>query len=98
MYFDWLNTFLEVAREKSFSRAGEKLHVTQPSISAQMKSLETHLGHRLFDRGGRKVTLTASGQNLPAICRGIPAAVQASAIFVGRPGANASGHTGGERE
>lgn len=62
MYFDWLNTFLEVAREKSFSRAGEKLHVTQPSISAQMKSLETHLGHRLFDRGGRKVTLTASGR------------------------------------
>lgn len=62
MYFDWLNTFLEVAREKSFSRAGEKLHVTQPSISAQVRSLETHLGHRLFDRGGRKVTLTASGR------------------------------------
>jgi DNA-binding transcriptional LysR family regulator len=62
MYFDWLNTFLEVAREKSFSRAGEKLHVTQPSISAQIRSLETHLGHRLFDRGGRKVTLTASGR------------------------------------
>ncbi len=62
MYFDWLNTFLEVAREKSFSRAGEKLHVTQPSISAQIRSLETNLGHRLFDRGGRKVTLTASGR------------------------------------
>lgn len=62
MDFDWLNTFLEVARQKSFSRAGEKLHVTQPSISAQIRSLETHLGHRLLDRGGGKVTLTAAGR------------------------------------
>jgi DNA-binding transcriptional LysR family regulator len=62
MDFDWLNTFLTVAREKSFSRAGEKLHVTQPSISAQIRSLETHVGHRLLDRGGGKVTLTAAGK------------------------------------
>jgi len=62
MDFDWLNTFLEVARQKSFSRAGERLHVTQPSISAQIRSLETYLGHRLLDRGGSKVTLTAAGR------------------------------------
>jgi DNA-binding transcriptional LysR family regulator len=62
MDFDWLNTFLEVARQKSFSRAGEKLHVTQPSISAQIRSLETYLGHRLLDRGGSKVMLTAAGK------------------------------------
>jgi DNA-binding transcriptional LysR family regulator len=62
MDFDWLNTFLEVARQKSFSRAGEKLRVTQPSISAQIRSLETHLGYRLLDRGGGKVTLTAAGR------------------------------------
>jgi DNA-binding transcriptional LysR family regulator len=62
MDFDWLNTFLEVARQKSFSRAGEKLHVTQPSISAQIRALETHLGHRLLERGGGKVTLTPAGK------------------------------------
>ena len=62
MDFDWLTTFLEVARQKSFSRAAERLHVTQPSISAQIKALETHLGHRLLDRGGGKVTLTAAGR------------------------------------
>jgi DNA-binding transcriptional LysR family regulator len=62
MDFDWLSTFLEVARQKSFSRAGEKLHLTQPSISAQIRALETHLGHRLLDRGGGKVTLTAAGR------------------------------------
>ncbi len=62
MDFDWLNTFLEVARQKSFSRAGEKLNVTQPSISAQIRALETHVGHRLLERGGGKVTLTAAGR------------------------------------
>jgi DNA-binding transcriptional LysR family regulator len=60
--FDWLTTFLEVARQKSFSRAAEKLHVTQPSISAQIRALESHLGQRLLDRGGGKVTLTAAGK------------------------------------
>lgn len=60
--FDWLTTFLEVARQKSFSRAAEKLHVTQPSISAQIRSLEENLGHRLLNRGGGKVTLTAAGK------------------------------------
>ncbi len=62
MNFDWLTTFLEVARQKSFSRAAEKLHVTQPSISAQIRALESHLGHRLLDRGGGKVTLTTAGK------------------------------------
>jgi DNA-binding transcriptional LysR family regulator len=62
MDFDWLSTFLEVAREKSFSRAAERMHVTQPSISAHIRSLEDYLGHRLLDRGGGKVTLTAAGR------------------------------------
>jgi DNA-binding transcriptional LysR family regulator len=62
MDFDQLKTFLEVSRQKSFSRAAEKLHVTQPSISAQIRSLETYLGQRLLERGGGKVTLTAAGR------------------------------------
>src|SRR5580698_1163276 len=62
MDFDQLKTFLEVSRQKSFSRAAEKLYVTQPSISAQIRALETFLGHRLLERGGGKVTLTASGR------------------------------------
>lgn len=60
--FDHLRTFLEVSRNKSFSRTAEKLHVTQPSISAQIRSLETSIGHRLLERGGGKVTLTAAGR------------------------------------
>ena len=53
---------MEVSRLKSFSRAADRLSVTQPSVSAQIRSLETFLGFRLFERGGGKVTLTAAGR------------------------------------
>jgi DNA-binding transcriptional LysR family regulator len=62
MDFDQLRTFLEVARHRSFSRAGEKLSLTQPAISAQIRSLETEVGAQLFDRSGGKVTFTAAGR------------------------------------
>ena len=51
-----------MTRQKSFSRAAEKLHVTQPSVSAQIRALESYVGHRLLDRGGGKVTLTGAGK------------------------------------
>jgi DNA-binding transcriptional LysR family regulator len=62
MDFNWLTTFLEVSRQRSFSKAGKKLQLTQPSISAQIRALESFLGHRLLNRGGGKVTLTAAGR------------------------------------
>jgi DNA-binding transcriptional LysR family regulator len=60
--FEQLRTFLEVSRLRSFSRAAEKLSVTQPAISAQIRSLETEVGARLFDRDGGKVTFTSAGR------------------------------------
>jgi len=62
MDFEQLRTFLEVSRHKSFSRAGEKLSLTQPAISAQIRTLETEVGTQLFDRSGGKVTFTAAGR------------------------------------
>src|ERR1700752_3290184 len=62
MDFEQLPTFLEVSRLRSFSRAAEKLMVTQPAISAQIRTLETEVGARLFDRDGGKVTFTAAGK------------------------------------
>lgn len=47
---------------RSFSRAAEKLMVTQPAISAQIRTLENEVGARLFDRDGGKVTFTAAGK------------------------------------
>ncbi|HEY5893953.1 MAG TPA: transcriptional activator NhaR [Chthoniobacterales bacterium] len=64
---DWLNFhhlryFWVVAREGSLRRASEVLHVSQPSISAQIHQLEDSLGEKLFDRRGRKLVLTQMGQ------------------------------------
>ncbi|MGZ4819838.1 MAG: LysR substrate-binding domain-containing protein [Terriglobales bacterium] len=62
MDFDQLETFLEVARLSSFSRAAEKRFRTQPAISAQIRALEDEIGARLLDRSGGKVSLTAAGK------------------------------------
>ncbi len=62
MDFDQLETFLEVARHASFSRAAEKRFRTQPAISSQIRALEEEIGAKLFDRSGGKVSLTAPGK------------------------------------
>src|SRR5213082_38877 len=62
MDFDQLETFQEVARLSSFSRAAEKRFRTQPAISSQIRALEEEVGARLLDRSGGKVSLTASGK------------------------------------
>jgi DNA-binding transcriptional LysR family regulator len=62
MDFDQLETFLEVARHTSFSRAAEKRFRTQPAISSQIRALEEEIGARLFDRSGGRVALTAAGK------------------------------------
>ena len=51
MTFDQLRAFEAVASQKSFRRAGEILHLTQPAISKQIRALETELEERLFERG-----------------------------------------------
>jgi DNA-binding transcriptional LysR family regulator len=64
MELDQVTAFLEVARNQSFSRAAEKLYRTQPAISAQIRSLEEEFGQKLFDRLGRRIFLTPSGEVL----------------------------------
>ena len=59
-----LEVFLSVAQEKSFSRAAESLHRTQPAVSQAVRRLETELGEPLFDRSSKDGTLTAAGKVL----------------------------------
>ncbi len=57
-----LEYFVEAAREKNISRAAEKLHVSQPAISKQLKMLEDELGTKLFRRSIYQIELTTEGQ------------------------------------
>ena len=64
---DWLNYhhllyFWTVAKEGGVSRAAERLHLTQPTLSSQIKKLESSLGSKLFDRVGRSLVPTETGQ------------------------------------
>jgi DNA-binding transcriptional LysR family regulator len=58
-----LNTFIEVAKEKSVSKAADKLHVTQPAISMQIKQLEDVFGLALIEPSGRNIQLTPAGED-----------------------------------
>jgi len=62
MDFDQLNTFMEVAKLGSFSRAAEKVLRSQPAVSAQIRQLEQEYGHKLFDRSTKSVRLTPAGE------------------------------------
>lgn len=66
MDLDQLNSFLEVAKHSSFSKAAERCFRTQPAISSQIRALEEEVGAKLFDRSGAKVTLTVAGKAFQA--------------------------------
>ena len=59
-----LKYFLAVAREQSFTQAAERLYLSQPTLSRQLKELEDELGKQLFIRGNKGVTLTEEGRML----------------------------------
>lgn len=61
MEFRVLQYFLAIAKEETISGAAESLHITQPTLSRQMKELEEQLGKQLFIRGNRKINLTVEG-------------------------------------
>jgi DNA-binding transcriptional LysR family regulator len=60
--FRQLRVFVEVARHLSFVRAAESLHLTPPAVTMQVKELESAIELPLFDREGRKVSLTTAGE------------------------------------
>lgn len=71
MELRYLDIFCRVYEKKSFSRAAESLYLTQPTISAHIKSLEEDLGIRVFDRLGRQVLPTKAGELLYIYARKI---------------------------
>ena len=64
MDFDQLLTFLQVAKQGSFSRAGQKVFRSQSAVSSQIRLLEEEYGDKLLDRSGKSVRLTPAGRVL----------------------------------
>ncbi len=86
-----LQAFITVSETGSFSRAAEKLFLTQPAVSKRISSLEQTLNVRLFDRIGKTVQLTEAGAALLPGSRRILAELEESRRIIG----NLSGHVSG---
>src|ERR1035437_10541963 len=56
-----LEYFIAVAEEANFTRAAERVHISQSGVSAQIRQLERELGATLIDRSGRAATVTTAG-------------------------------------
>src|SRR3982751_3510968 len=88
---DQLRTFAGVVEQKSFSAAAERLGISQPSVSLQVRQLERRFGVKLIERVGRNATPTAAGLEFLTHARSIEAAVGAAAAAMAP---HASGTTG----
>lgn len=74
--FRQLRVFNEVARHLSFAKAAAALHLTPPAITMQIKELEGHVGLPLFDRSGRSISLTTTGEYMLVYVRKILATLK----------------------
>jgi DNA-binding transcriptional LysR family regulator len=71
-----LQVFVSVAKHLNYTRAGEEVHLSQPSVSVRIKQLELELGVKLFEQLGKKVALTEAGQLLIPYAHRILTAVE----------------------
>lgn len=78
-----LEYFVAVAEERNFTRAAERVHISQSGVSAQIRQLERELGAELFDRSSRVATLTTAGKAALEHARAALAAAEAVGQAVG---------------
>ncbi|MGW0950135.1 LysR family transcriptional regulator [Streptomyces sp. NPDC002623] len=76
--------FVAVAEERNFTRAAERVHISQSGVSAQIRQLERELGAELFDRSARTATLTVAGKAALEHARAALAAAEAVGQAVGQ--------------
>lgn len=77
-----LRYFLAVADVRSFTRAAERLHVTQPTLSHQIRQLGSMIGTVLFERSTKDIELTAAGRLFKPYCERILKEIESSALAI----------------
>ena len=87
-----LRYFLAVAETENFTRAAERLGVSQPSVSEQVAQLETQLGARLFQRLGKRLQLTEAGERFHQSARVVMRKLEAACSSVGAIAGTREGH------
>ena len=85
MNLQQLRTFVAIADTGGVARAANKVHLSQPAASRQMQVLEADLGVPLFDRIGRRIRLTAEGEDLLRRARRLVAEAELAARPCPRP-------------
>jgi len=83
---DLLRSFVSVVDSGGFTRAGERVHRTQSTVSQQIKRLEDDLGQTLLNRNGRDVTPTEAGERLLSYARRLLSLAEEARDVVARPG------------
>src|SRR5688572_22835041 len=71
-----LEVFLSVAKHLNFTRAGEEVNLSQPSVSVRIRQLEAELGVKLFEQLGERVGLTGAGSLLITYARRVIAGIE----------------------
>src|ERR1700730_9624819 len=83
---DLLRSFVSVVDTGGFTRAGERVHRSQSTVSQQIRRLEEALGHPLLHRNGKQATPTEAGERLLSYARRILALAEEARDVVARPG------------
>src|ERR1700752_4229596 len=81
-----LKSFISVVEAGGFTRAGERVHRTQSTVSQQIRRLEEDLGQTLLNRSGKDVTPTEAGERLLSYARRLLSLAEEARDVVGRPG------------
>src|ERR1700739_2574482 len=81
-----LRSFVSVVESGGFTRAGERVHRTQSTVSQQIKRLEDDLGQTLLDRNGKQVIPTEAGERLLSYARRLLALADEARDVMARPG------------
>jgi DNA-binding transcriptional LysR family regulator len=83
---DLLRSFVSVVDAGGFTRAGERVHRTQSTVSQQIKRLEDEIGQSLLNRNGKEVTPTEAGERLLSYARRLLALAEEARDVLARPG------------